>query len=169
MGKFQGPKPKDIFIRLPYLGSATTKVNNVLNSCISQIKCGRINFKIFYNYCRISDLLKFKDRSPLKSNCVYKLNCVSCEASYIGETGRNISFRMAEHGMSSAPQINSEVARHTFETGHNFNLSDPKILCFETNIMKRKVLEALYIQEHSPSLNIQVQSYKLHLFEIPTL
>ena len=75
---------------------------------------------------------------------------------------------MSEHGRSTAPQIKSEVAQHIFETAHAFNVDDPMILCFETNRTKRKVLEALYIQEHQPSLNVQVQSYKLHLFEIPT-
>ena len=48
------------------------------------------------------------------------------------------------------------------------NLDEPEILCYEPNMFKRRILEALYIQEHSPSLNVQIQSYKLHLFEVPT-
>ena len=167
--KYFGPQPKQLFIRLPYLGEATTKVENVLKSCLNKIpKCGTIQFKVFYNYSRIGDKLKYKDRSSNKSNCVYKVNCQCCDASYIGETGRNVSVRMAEHANSTAPQIKSEVARHIFETGHNFNLDEPEILCFEPNMFKRRILEALYIQEHSPSLNVQIQSYKLHLFEVPT-
>ena len=79
-------------------------------------------------------------------------------------------WRIKEHeSPSNCSHSTSEVARHTFNNpGHTFNTSEPEILSFETNKMKRKVLEALWIQKLSPSLNIQVNSYKLNLFEIPT-
>ena len=37
-----GPKPKEIFIRLPYLKDATYKLEKCLNSCHSQIRCGSL-------------------------------------------------------------------------------------------------------------------------------
>ena len=156
-------EPKNIFIRIPYLQDTSHKVINSLNSCLSQIKCGSINFKVFYKYCRIGDRLKCKDKQPLTSNCVYKINCALCNASYIGETRRNVSTRMAEHSTSK----DSAVFDHTQAwTGHTFNLDKPQILCFEPDNIKRKIKEALFIQEHNPSLNKQVDSYKLYLFNV---
>ena len=72
---------------------------------------------------------------------------------------------MGEHGKTSS---DSEVARHSFEyPGHVFNLDEPKILAFEHNIMKRRIKEALFIQELNPTLNKQEKSYNLYLFGVP--
>ena len=168
--KREGPKPKELYLRLPFLKDCTNKVANSLRSFTSQSRLGHINYRIFHTYTRVEDKLKFKDRCPEKTNVVYKLNCTKCKQSYIGETERDVMARMKEHeSPSNSSQSTSEVARHTFNNpGHTFNTSEPEILSFETNKMKRKVLEALWIQELSPSLNIQVNSYKLNLFEIPT-
>ena len=90
-----------------------------------------------------------------------------CDASYTGETKRNISERMNEHGKQSS-ESDSEVAKHTaMFPGHVFNLSTPKILGFEHNVMKRRIKEALFIQKLKPQLNIQEKSYNLFLFNVP--
>ena len=160
-----GPKPKVIYIRVPYLKDATYKLEKSINSCLSQIKCGSLKVKLIYTYCRVADKLKFKDRSTTINNVVYHLNCSQCEASYTGETKRNTPDRMKEHG---DPQTESEVARHILENpGHTFNLNNPKILTFEHNFMKRRIKEALFIQKLKPTLNIMENSYKLFLFDVP--
>ena len=157
-------EPKNIFIRLPYLQDTSHKAFKSLNSCLSRIKCSsELTFKVLYKYCRIGNRLRFKDKQTIKSNCVYRVKCMSCDASYIGETCRNVNTRMREHSTCK----DSAVFDHTRETGHEFNLKDPEILCFESDWSKRKIKEALYIQEHNPSLNKQVESFKLFLFSVP--
>jgi len=161
-----GPKPKDIYLRLPYLKEATSKLEGSITSCLRQMNCGSLKVKLFYNYFRISNKLKFKDRSPTVNNAVYHLECQACSASYTGETKRNVSERMNEHGTASS---DSEIARHCFEyPGHTFNLEEPKILAFEHYTMKRRIKEALFIQELGPTLNKQEKSYNLYLFGVPT-
>jgi hypothetical protein len=92
------------------------------------------------------------------------VKCLSCpNESYIGETSRVIETKMKEHSNSK----DSAVAGHIRETGHSFNLDNPDILCFESDYTKRKIKEALFIQEHNPSLNKQVLSYTLYLFNVP--
>ena len=90
------------------------------------------------------------------------VKCLSCpNESYIGETSRVVETKMKEHSNSK----DSAVAGHIRETGHSFNLDNPDILCFESGyITKRKIKEAVFIQEHNPSLNKQVLSYTLYLF-----
>lgn len=160
-----GPKPKDIYLRLPYLKDVTSKLEGSITSCLSQMNCGSLRVKLFYNYLRISDRLRFKDRSPTVNNVIYHLQCSTCSATYVGETRCNIARRMSEHAKTS---LDSEVARHIFENpGHTFNLDKPTILGFEHYVMKRKVKEALFIQQHSPTLNKQEKSYNLYLFDVP--
>ena len=94
---------------------------------------------------------------------LYMVKCLSCpNESYIGETSRVVETKMKEHSNSK----DSAVAGNIRETGHSFiNLDNPDILCFESGyITKWKIKEAVFIQEHNPSLNKQVLSYTLYLF-----
>ena len=160
-----GPKPKEIYIRLPYLKDATFKLEKCINSCLSQIKCGSLRVKLYYTYSRVSNKLKFKDRCSLTNNVVYYLKCSKCDADYTGETKRNTPDRMNEH---NDPKSDSLVARHMVENeGHTFNTDNPKILAFEHKTVKRRIKEALYIQKLKPKLNVQENSYKLFLFDVP--
>jgi len=160
-----GPKPKDIYLRLPYLRDVTSKLEGSITSCLGQMKCGSLRVKVFYNYFRLSHKLKFKDRSLTVSNAIYHLQCNACQASYTGETKRNIADRMNEH---ANPSSDSEVSRHCVENpGHGFNFDNPEILAFEQYTMKRRIKEALFIQERGSILNKQEKSYKLFLFDVP--
>ena len=164
---FEGPKPKEIYLRLPFLKESTYKLENCINSCLSRIKCGALRVKVFYTYSRVSDRLRFKDRSSIINNAIYHLECSQCDANYVGETMRNISDRMKEH---SDPKTDSVVAKHTAQNpGHVFNTDSPKILSFEHNTFKRRTKEALSIQKINPKLNIQEKSYKLFLFDVPSV
>ena len=162
---FVGPKPKDIYLRLPYLKDATSKIEGSITSCFKQMKCGSLRVRVYYTYCRISNKLGFKDKSPTVNNAVYHLQCSACPASYVGETRRNIADRMIEHGLSSS---DSEVARHIFSNpDHTFNIDNPIILGCEQQRIKRLIKEALFIQKLRPSLNKQEKSYNLYLFDVP--
>ena len=160
-----GPKPKEIYIRFPYLKDATYKLDKCINSSLSRIKCGSLRVKFYYTYSRVSDKLKFKDRSSATNNAVYYLQCSQCDADYTGETKRHIPYRMKEH---TDPMTDSLVARHTVENpGQTFNKDNRKILAFEHNLCKRRIKEALHIQKKKPKLNVQENSYKLFLFNVP--
>ena len=57
---------------------------------------------------KIKQLLKLKSRNAHPSCVIYEGVC-SCEASYIGETGRNVEIRWQEH---EDIQKDSELAKH---------------------------------------------------------
>ena len=74
---------------------------------------------------------------------------------------------MGEHG---SPSSDTEVSRHCLANpGHSFNLETPEILGFEQHTVKRRIKEALFIQERKPSLNKQENAYQLFLFGVSNM
>ena len=90
-----------------------------------------------------------------KLGVVYQLECLSCNAVYIGETGRMLSIRVKEH-MANKRKGNpgSPLGKHRIEE-HRGDEFDVKcvILAFEADIAARKALEAAWIYTRKPSMN----------------
>jgi hypothetical protein len=86
-----------------------------------------------------------------KDNAIYEITCGHCEQSYIGETGRTLKVRFGEHVRDSTPI--TAVTSHIHTTGHNIISDDVKVLDTEEHWYRRKVKEALFIQEKRPPLN----------------
>ena len=83
-----------------------------------------------------------------QAGVVYKINCGSCEASYVGETERRLKKRITEHHRESSP-----VGHHERYNKHSFDQSDVSILHCESDSFKRVVAEAIHIEEEQPTLN----------------
>ena len=94
-------------------------------------------------------------KDPLEKNektgAVYHISCKECPAAYVGETGRALGTRLAEHRQPS--RITSAVVCHTLDTGHSFDLENAKILDSEPRYFERGVREAIQIAMHRPNLN----------------
>ena len=53
---------------------------------------------------------------------VYKIKCCDCQASYIGETGRNLSTRLTEHKRATRDgDVNNHIAEHLLKTKHQID------------------------------------------------
>ena len=100
---------------------------------------------------------------------VYSIPCADCSATYIGETGRTLKVCMAEHkravkskdpvcmaehkrAVKSKDPLNG-IAVHVQKTAHNINWQEARILARENNLGRRRVLEALEIQQRRPKMN----------------
>jgi len=78
---------------------------------------------------------------------VYKINCLECEKSYIGETGRNVKIRVKEHKHDIViNKQTSGIARHVHETGHSFDFENTKVLYPCNDLSKRHIVEAAIIR-----------------------
>ena len=51
--------------------------------------------------------VKDKDEPNDIQGAVYKIKCCDCQASYIGETGRNLNIRLTKNG-----DVNNHIAEH---------------------------------------------------------
>ena len=95
-----------------------------------------------------SVISNLKGRFPdkLKSRTIYKLNCSSCYACYVGMSSRHLKTRLGEHLKENAP-----VKQHLVECNVNDFSSSILASCF--NLTKLAILEALFIEKLKPSIN----------------
>ena len=89
----------------------------------------------------------------LLSNVVYQLKCPGCEASYVGQTVRHVQSRVREHlGSRGTMKVHFEkcgVCPSSFLEG------SVKILHRNHSLPRLLTLEALYINEIKPKLNVK--------------
>jgi len=88
---------------------------------------------------------------------VYEIKCTTCDCVYIGQTGRSVSQRIAEHKMSCKkvqeshcrPQEDGRndcgTSMHVFETGHDLDFDNVKILGREQFDTRRRLREGIEI------------------------
>ena len=67
--------------------------------------------------------VKDKDKPEDRQGAVYNIKCgCDCQASYIGETGRNLSTQLIEHKRSTRNgDFNNHIAEHHLQTKHASN------------------------------------------------
>ncbi|BHF58075.1 hypothetical protein SprV_0100102400 [Sparganum proliferum] len=88
-----------------------------------------------------------RPKAPLSrgetANVVYRVQCSSCEANYVGETGKRLQTRMSEHARAvrRMDQL-SLVAEHCAASGHTFAFQNAEILGRGTDQTARETLEA---------------------------
>ena len=92
------------------------------------------------------------------------MSCKLCDgevATYIGETGRSVGVRVAEHlkpikdggDLHDISNLFSQVQKHSFNVHGSTTLDDwnVEVLRRANNIQDRKVLESMDIQELKPT------------------
>ena len=90
-------------------------------------------------------LMSTKDRPevPKMTRIVYKLNCLDCPQSYVGQTGRKLETRRAEHRADvRTANPDSQVAQHTMEYDHRFDFEAMHVIGRGKNVAERLVKEA---------------------------
>ena len=83
-----------------------------------------------------------------QAGVVYKIDCASCDASYVGETERRLKKRVAEHHRASSP-----VGHHLNYNQHSLDNDSVSILHHEPDWFRRGVAEAIHVTKESPTLN----------------
>ena len=149
---------------LPYRGKKgedTMKhLQNTLNKNLVDVRT-----RVIYKGTRLSSCFNIKDEiaKQHKHNVVYVAQCPDCDDKYVGETGRRLQERVKEH---AGGDKNSHVFKHSNEKQHQLvTINDFTILGqnYKTNF-NRKVAEALFIKKEKPTLNGQIMSIPIKLF-----
>ena len=90
-----------------------------------------------------------------QSLVVYKLQCNSCEASYIGKTERILGHRIKEHKTSNSSYCFQHMKNNV---GHKIDYDGIEIIDRAVNNMKLQVKELLHILKQKPKLNKQLNA-----------
>ncbi|BHF62443.1 hypothetical protein SprV_0200542500 [Sparganum proliferum] len=115
-------------------------------------------------------LMKPKDPLPRQetSGVVYRIWCGCGQSNYVGETGRQLQTRMAEHAAAvRRNDANSQVAAHSTGSGHTLKFDEAEILARGDNRVSRELLESWFTGPQSinkcNALPIQYSVLKLRL------
>ncbi|XP_018361384.1 PREDICTED: uncharacterized protein LOC108760084 [Trachymyrmex cornetzi] len=106
-----------------------------------------------------------------KNNVVYKISCENCDASYVGQTDRQLKTRISEHRNHIRHNAStlSVITEHRLQYGHEFQWDNIEILDEEPCYRKRLVSEMLNIKRQKNSLNLQTDTEGLHKAYIPII
>ena len=90
--------------------------------------------------------VKDRDEPNNRQGAVYKIKCSNCQASYIGETGRNLNTRLtAEYKRATRNgDVNNHIAVHHQLTNHNIDWDTAQCLTYSTNYFQQLTLESWY-------------------------
>ena len=137
-------------------------LKKILNCCKLEI--------VFKNKTKLGNKLHFKD---LTSNDLYKLQCGLWNDSYYFECVKHFNVRNGEDiGISprTKKQVkpkNSSVASHLLFCNYSASYDDFNILVRENKTFFLELKKSLLIMRKEPSLNKNITSPPLYLFNRP--
>ena len=140
-------------------------LEGIFNCCKLQI--------LFKSQNKLAKAFRFKDRIPkeLKSGVVYKFQCGLCNESYYGECVRHLNVRIGEHiGISPLTRKKvkpkgSAVSDHLLLCNHSPSFENFSVLTKENKKFLLELKESLLIMRDKPSLNRNIRSAPLYLFD----
>ena len=98
--------------------------------------------------------VKDKDEPNNRQGAIYKIECSDCQASYIGETGRNLNTRLTEHKRATRNgDVNNHISEHHRQTNHRIDWDSAKCLTYSTNYFQRLTLESWFTNLEQTPLN----------------
>ena len=78
--------------------------------------------------------VKDKDEPNDRQGAVYKIKCCDCQATYIGETGRNLNTRLTEHKRATRNgDLNNNIAEHHLQTNHRIDWDSAECVIYCTD------------------------------------
>ena len=167
-----GKKPPRLV--LPYLGTISFQTTTKLQESIKKVlHCCKLQV-IFKGPNKLCHNFRFKNPVPqiLTSGMVCKFQWWLCNESYYGECIRHLALRSGEHiDVSSStnkraqPKKDSAVSHHLLKCNYSPTFQDFSALCHENKKYLLELKESLLIMRDRPSMNWNVLSALLYLFE----
>ena len=125
---------------LSYVEGTSEKLRRILRS--HKIRSTFYTEKTLQKFlCKPKDRVATED----KNNIVYEIGCSNCEAIYFGESKRSLKLPSDEHKRSvrNCDCDKNEIAKHRWESDHNFNWGQKKVIDRENRLIPRKTKETI--------------------------
>ena len=165
---------KRLLLGLLYLGAISLQTRTKLQQAFKGVlNCCKLEIA-FKCQTKLSNSFRFKDPIPkdLISGVVYKFQCGLCNESYYGESIRHLDIRSGEHigvspltGKKVKPIKNSAVRDHLLHCNYLPSFDNFSILAHENKKFLLEIKESLLIMRDKPSLNRNISSAPLYLFD----
>ncbi|KYN10475.1 hypothetical protein ALC57_17384 [Trachymyrmex cornetzi] len=117
VGRSLSQLAKDTRFVVPFVHGITEKFNRLNNEHVRVL---------FYSVNKLGEFIRVhKDPLPRdkKSKVVYKISCKSCDASYVGQTCRQLKSRITEHKnhIRWNTSVRNVITEHRLQEGHDFD------------------------------------------------
>ena len=114
----------------------------------------RVALKPITTLRRLLTNVKDKAKPEDRQGAVYKIKCCDCQASHIGETGRNLSTRLNEHKRATRNgDVNYHIAEHHLQTKHQIDWDSETCITYSTDYSQRLTLESWFTNLEQTQLN----------------
>ena len=123
---------------IPYIRGTSETITRIL-----QPYNIRVAHKPITTLRRVVTNVRDKDKPEHRQGAVYKIKCCDCQASYIGETGRNLSTRLTEHKRATRNgDVNNHIAEQHLQTKHQIDWDSATCITYSTDYYQRLTLES---------------------------
>jgi len=149
-------KSPQFYFTIPYVSINSNKYIQYFKN----ISFCRLAFTCYNKLNKFIKVQKDPLPSSARSNVVYQIDCLECDASYVGQTKRVLQTRVGEHRSHirrNSAQL-SVITDHRLQAGHDFNWDNVKVLDQESNYYKRLISEMIYIKKQKHGLNAQTDT-----------
>ena len=134
---------------LPYIRGTTETIAHIVRPCNI-----RVAHKPMFSLRRLLTNVKDKDESEDRPGAVYKITCSDCQATYIGETGRNLTTRLNKHKQATKKgDLNNNIAEHHLKTSHTIDWDSATCIAYSTDYYQRITLESWFTNLEQTALN----------------
>jgi hypothetical protein len=140
------------FISIPFCLPLTHRLGNEFK---------KFDYRVVYNNNgeKLSNLLgSTKDRIPDdEKSGIYEINCLDCDATYIGKSKRKIKIRGKEHqnNCRKPPSEEKPIEKHSIELNHN--LGEIKLLKEVRKVSQLDSYGSLFLNRLSNKNLINIQ------------
>ncbi|KYN26684.1 hypothetical protein ALC57_03945 [Trachymyrmex cornetzi] len=152
---------------IPYTLTTSDKFSSI---------CKNENLKLLYfnnnKFNRFTKVQKGILPKYCNKNMIYKIECKDCDASYVGQTSRKLSSRIAEHRnyINWNTTNKSIITDYRIEFSHEFDWENVQILVHEKFLnIKRLISEKSHILMQKNGLNLRSDAEGLHCASITML
>ena len=136
-------------VTIPYIKGTSETISRIL-----QPYNIRVAHEPTTTFRQLLTNVKDRDEPNNRQGAVYKIRCSDCQASYIGETGRNLNTRLTEHKRATRNgDANNHIAVHHQLTNHNIDWDSAQCLTYSTNYYQRLTLESWHLNLEQTPLN----------------
>ena len=102
----------------------------------------------------VTKYVKDKEKPEDRQGEEYKIKCCDCQASYIDETGRNLSTRLTEHKWATKNgDVNNQIVEHHLQTKHQLDWDCATSITYYTDYYQRLILESWFTNIEQTPLN----------------